>query len=194
MTLPIPEEAPKEFPRLIATSPNNHSQMAISNDRISLSTRYDSEYWNNWDMCRGYMDERVRLADEMVRLLGAKILFRGIVLRLCWEESEPVTLLEDKFLKCRGDYHDLALKLTKSTNDDIYKNIMLSSVRGYPNAPFDDRLPGTFIGIEAMIDVNTRLASNYRRQSSLGALDLLMQLNTIVSLDILSLIKEGIWR
>ena len=56
--MPIPNEAPPEFPRITATSKNGHSQLMVSGNNVQVTTMFDSHFWKillrvspTWKIC-----------------------------------------------------------------------------------------------------------------------------------------------
>ena len=67
--MPIPNEAPPEFPRITATSKNGHSQLMVSGNNVQVTTMFDSHFWKDLTSCFSYME------DMRDKILASLILF-----------------------------------------------------------------------------------------------------------------------
>lgn len=79
--LPIPDAAPDEFPRIMASGRQGYSMLYISKVHLSYQTTYDREYSQDWERCRKYLSEQIRPLSERMSGYLQEIHYQGLAMR-----------------------------------------------------------------------------------------------------------------
>ena len=98
--VPIPEEAPHEIPRITTVSKGGYSSINISQSNFTFVTKYDNNFNENWQLCLGYLRERVhRVLPVLIDNVG-EIYFSGLTTKILIEDiDDPISLLNERFIR-----------------------------------------------------------------------------------------------
>jgi hypothetical protein len=171
-TIPIPDDAPAEIPRIQARSHHGHSELNVSLDRISFLSRFDEQFNNNWNRCETYLNQRAIPITSMVQeLVDDKFLYSGLTTEVAFEGGlDPIQHFKNKFFKTnsKSDPYDMSFKLTYVVDEKFYINISLQNQRIYTGQNSEVVLPAYLeqigTGIVVLIDVNDRHGFNFIKE------------------------------
>lgn len=174
--MPIPNEAPPEIPRILASSKNGHSQLMISGNNVQVTTNFDSRFWYDIDACFKYMENMRNKILESLAHLGLEqqghpsFYYSGLTMNVEYSQEDgildPVEFIANKFLKSSipATKRDLAFRTTITIEDTYFVNIEVSNNRILEGMPV---LPGSLYGTKEVshtlavtVDINDRLAFN----------------------------------
>jgi hypothetical protein len=170
--IPVPDEAPVEIPRIVATSKHGFSQLSIGLNNAGLTTQYNENFSSNWSACRDYLEGKI---ENYLSVLGeicdGNLLYSGLVIQLELPfENDPVEVLTDRFLKIETNQElfDVETKLTFVLDNTFYVNITLSNYRNYegvgiPDLPVPAYMNLNGRGIRVLIDINDKYGFNFQR-------------------------------
>jgi hypothetical protein len=166
--IPIPNEAPPEFPRMTATSNHGYTNLNISINSTQIITNYDSNFSNDWAKCESYILDRAnRIYDLLSPFFANRILFCGLTTDLLIEVSNKnaVDKIKGSLFRLESDKpYDLLGKVTFVKDEKYYLNYLIQNQR-FPNPIGIVGIPLKMLEtdnfIELNIDVNDRYAFNY---------------------------------
>jgi hypothetical protein len=165
--VPLPNEAPMEFPRISATSHHGFSTLNISLNNFQLITNFSNDYSADWKKCKEYVENHVyKLIDIVQPIFRQKPYYCGFTVNLLREmDGDAVETLKKNFVSpnVNGRIYDYFNRFT-FLKDKFYINIQLQNQRIQPNQVL---LPGMLkqneqknvIGI--VLDINDRYEFNY---------------------------------
>ncbi len=159
----IPEDAPFDIPRIVASSKNGHTQMTISLNNLQIQTNFDENYSSNWEQCCEYINKRVNslfpFMEEHILMEG--FLYSGFSATLIFEDiKNPSEHIFEHFFKFKTEnkLSDIGCKLTFLIEDTFYVNISLNNFKlmnsGTNKINFDKEVLGV------VVDVNDRYKYN----------------------------------
>lgn len=203
--LPIPDEAPDEFPRIRTQSHNFHTQLEIGLSKLQMITTYDTDYENDWDKCRDYIIERSKVGIQILNdLVEGNYLFAGLSINLFINKDKDIPVVEQllkKYISIQSNQSifDLQFKFTFVYEDKYYINIEMNNARIFSGGAPVDRMVPAYLkedgeGINICIDINDRYAYNYIKSyySSSAEIDNIFNIaNDIIKNKINILIEEG---
>ncbi|MED1202570.1 hypothetical protein [Heyndrickxia acidicola] len=171
-TIPVPDQAPAEIPRIHANSHHGHSELNVSLDRLSFVTNYD-ERFSEWKQHHTYLSERIFPMTSIIKdLVNNQFLYSGLTTDILVEEvaEEPIKHIFNKFLnfQTNSNPYDCNLKLTYVLKDKYYLNLTISNIRWYsgsgnPELALPAYLEEAGRGIILNLDINDRYAYNYKK-------------------------------
>lgn len=168
--LPIPDNAPDELPRIICQSKNGHSQMTLTKNSISLSTKFDGNFLQNWNLCRTYLKCKIdEIINPFAKISNGNLTLKniGLVTQILLDQqtSDTTKELVDRFAKIRStdNAYDFSQKLTYVKESKYFINLNINNVRlidglSTEKAGFAKKYIDNKIGV--IIDVNDRYAFN----------------------------------
>lgn len=168
--IPVPDDAPVEIPRIIATSKHGHSQLSISLNNAGLTTQYNENFESNWAACRDYLEGKInKYISVLSQLCEDRFLYSGLIIQLELPlQNDPVKLLVDKFIKIQTNQKlfDVETKLTFVLDETFYLNITLSNFRNYegvgiPELPIPAYLKFNSSGVRVLLDINDKYGFNF---------------------------------
>lgn len=206
--LPIPDDAPLEIPRIIIKSLNEHAQLNISPIATTLAVKYDNGFENNWQMCSGYLNERiVSIFDLLDRITNQNYKYIGLVSTILFDDvtkngAQVITrnLLNTEKIK---DLYDVNIKYTFAEDENTFVNIMLQNARIYNSTATGEHSGElspenqVYESIGAIIDINDRKGYNENKQykSDRNKLQgLIDYMDEIVTFKLELLLKKGEYR
>ena len=163
--LPIPDDAPKEIPRVLMTTRNGHTNIQISPQSITMTTNYDGDFVGDWDKCLHYLREKLDRVLSIVKNIsdGNGYFFSGLSTSLYVEnEKNPLNILKDKLIKLKTneDFYDINCKLTLA-KDDYYINISYMNARQLEVNPTTMKpIRVVNSALQIVLDVNDRYGFN----------------------------------
>ncbi len=202
--LPIPDDAPLEIPRILATTKQEHSQLNIAPKSLSFLTQYTDDYVSEWNLCEKYINTRVGDIFSLTSsFTGGVYNYIGVVTNLIWDDvdTDAHDFLYKNLFKCdrRDNLDDLEVKYTYIEEEKYYVNITLRSARVFDNLNLDeagiyedDKLIKHTISIT--VDVNDRYSYNRTKgyTSSRDRFDEIMRIvSTIINDKVRRLVECG---
>jgi hypothetical protein len=199
--VPLPNEAPVEFPRISATSRHGFSTLNISLNNFQLVTNFSNDYSVDWKKCKEYVENHVyKLIDIVQPIFRQKPYYCGFTVNLLQKmDGDAVEALKKNFVSpnVNGQIYDYFNRFT-FLRDKFYINIQLQNQRIQPNQML---LPGmlkqdeqkNIIGIA--LDINDRYGFNYNPgyTTSLGNIRSILDLtDDIVRNKLEKFVKEGV--
>ncbi len=160
MILPIPEDAPKEIPRLIIPSEDGF-KIEISDERISIFFQNFEDDMKEIDACKNDLIEKI---DAINKKLSINISWIGLILRTINENDSA----NDNIKKVVTAEGQKVFDLSDGDKDILiryhdFHNIKIKDIdyRGHLNVEFgsnirDVRTGGEQVGNSFMLDINTR--------------------------------------
>jgi len=190
--LPIPDDAPRDIPRIIMQSEHGYSQITISPEVISFIVTYDEAFSSDWNKCEKYLIEKKEIIEKFLVASGInKIKYCGVYTTYQYEnitpESNATSVIQESLLNSiaiQDVIYDINCRMTYTINDTYYVNISYENVRLYPEDT--DLYSAGFLNEETLnalavtVDVNDRFAFNNKQQyeSSTDVLEKLICLNS----------------
>lgn len=170
----LPDEAPKEMPRILANTLHGHSSLSISCLSAQIMTKFDGDYTNNFELCSSYIFERAnKLLEVIGRYTSNKYYFFGISTQINLEKANPVQLMCSQYVKANtfGDSqpYDAALKMTFVEEEIYYINMEIGNERRYNGIAANNNV--SLYGLNEVgneliltLDINNRYALNNRAE------------------------------
>ena len=174
--IPIPNEAPPEFPRITATSKNGHSQLMVSGNNVQVTTMFDSHFWNDLASWFSYMEDMRDKILASLSLFGLErenmpaFYYSGLNMQTEFSSEDgiddPVSFIVGHFFKgnISPDIKDIAFRTTLTVDDTYFINVEISNHRYLEGTQI---VPGSLYGtketshtLAVSIDINDRLAFN----------------------------------
>ena len=174
--MPIPNEAPPEFPRITATSKNGHSQLMVSGNNVQVTTMFDSHFWKDLTSCFSYMEDMRDKILASLSLFGLEhekeltFYYSGLNMQIEFSGDDgiddPVSFIAGRFFKgsISQSIKDIAFRTTLTVDDTYFINVEISNHRFLEGAQI---VPGSLYGMKETshtltvnIDINDRLAFN----------------------------------
>ncbi len=125
--LPIPDNFAAEAPRVILTSKNGHSSVAISLISVDLNVNFDGNFVNAFDKTREYVTNRAQMLVDLLSKLGVKgYCYCGVIYNFTIDAKEPPVEYMGKLLGGfgkvdGGDIYDALWRKTV-TRGDLFIN------------------------------------------------------------------------
>lgn len=203
--LPIPEQVQDEVPRIIVQTKNGHSMLNIALSVCSFSTNYNGEYPEDWNKCKGYLEERCSSIYNIIeKMTEGNNTFVGLITNIEIEDCDKdgLAVLKESLFNASasklGNLYDLSCKLTYVHKERYYINITLENFREF----FVERYENgkTCIKgqkkhtIAASIDINDRFAANHDCEyvSGKDAFDEILEITSnIINSKLSCLVKKG---
>ena len=148
LSMPIPENAPPEIPRIVLATPNNDQQVQVSLNRVTLLRSYAKK--NTFEDAMAFLDTYWKpIATELLEQ-GKGIERIGFIIRMFAKVEEPLATLSRKFLLLDfGELQDFGVRFNVRRNEGNYE---INNLHQYDNGvDTDDSIPGIII----LRDVNT---------------------------------------
>lgn len=204
-TLPIPDEAPLEIPRIIIKTSHEHAQLNISPIAATFEVQYDSGFEENWNFCSKYIKERMDVVFQLLDLLTNKCYkYIGMVSNVFYNEvtqgaTEKIAqvLLNAKKI---NNIYDINIKYTFVEDGNIFVNIMLQNARIFNNGAYIDSA-GSFCeseqvseSIGVVVDINDRYGFNNNKDyksDSQKLQKLISSMTNIIDNKLSNLIEKG---
>lgn len=174
LILPISDDSQPETPRIIFSSKNGYSRIAVTQVSIALDVQYSYEY--QIDILKGkkYVLERVPVLFRLVGNLGVRVNFCGfttlVSLQSKYSDRELVEHLSKTLItEMRDDLFDMELKTTSLDDERFYSNITTSNYRIWEMSAVpqvDTRVhsdEASERGVQIIGDYNDRYAYNHKR-------------------------------
>lgn len=168
--LPLPEEAPVEFPRISAISKNGHTNLNFTLQSAQMTVNFDEKFWHDIDACIGYVRERRDLLlKSLSPIVGDRFLFSGLSTLAEFDEIvSPEIFINDSFLKIRTSQplQDAAIRLTNVVENCYYVNVEIFNRREFSGTRRDSFIvPSveTYNKLVISFDVNDKYAFNYKQ-------------------------------
>ena len=138
--LPVPDDAPLDYPRIIIISKGGHSQLTLTSTTATLLTNFDGGYERNWSKGRDYILDKMTSVTKFLYDMGVDaFLYVGFVTTLLMDEIEekPEAYLHERLLKSEnsegmGNLEDIVLKYTFVKEDKYYVNMQVQNARIFP--------------------------------------------------------------
>jgi len=156
LLLPIPEDAPPEFPRLIFRNESGNVSFNLSLSRADFSMQYkaDGPAFSDQEVFEQYVSSLISVIGPMVESYNTAFKRIGFVLDLFSRlQKSSNILIKDTFLK--GDYSDNAYQMELNTlhqltlvNFQVNRWLRLKSLRSKSD-PSDD------LAVQVLLDINT---------------------------------------
>jgi hypothetical protein len=170
----VPDDAPEEIPRIQASSNMGHSQLVISQSNLSLSTKFDNGWENDWNQCKSYFQDNIELSYKSLNAIDNKVInFCGIVANIFIEfenSKKVIDFLNSLFVKNVSDTDliDLNLKFTYKRDDKYYINYSFLNDTKYASDGKTIKMIPAYLrkvksGLMVNIDVNDRFSFNFNQ-------------------------------
>jgi hypothetical protein len=133
-TIPVPDNAPAEIPRISTTTHHGHSTLNISLNNAQLITSFDGDFNNDAKKALLYMEERVyKIANILGAYTNNVFLFSGLTTEIIVESADPVQQIIGTLFKTipKNKFHEINVKTTQIIRDKYYANIAISNERSY---------------------------------------------------------------
>lgn len=204
-TLPIPDDAPSEIPRIIIKTLNEHAQLNISPIAATFEVNYNAGFEKDWNSCSEYISKRMEKVFEFLNILtDNKYEYIGLVTRVIYDEidsncTEKIveTLLNAKKI---NKIHDIDIKYTFVEEDSMFVNIMLQNARLFK----EDSIPNCAgklnaknqiaESVGAIVDINDRYGFNNNvdyHSNSCMLVKLMNFMDNIINNKLINLIEKG---
>ena len=182
--IPVPDDAPFEFPRITANSTNGHSTLILSAMNAQIQVAYDGEYSENYSKCLAYSKEKaLELFDSLKKIVKTQIQFSGITVQVDFPEIAEADLAEyisSRYMKISSelDLDDAAVKLVYKINSRYYLNLEIKKdllfVGGLQQGALPDAtdLENAQPILSLALDVNDRYAFNHDRSHECSSEDI----------------------
>ena len=154
--LPIPEDAPPEFPRLIFRNESGNVSLSLSLNRADFGVRYEADgpAFSDQEIFEQYVSSLIAVIGPIAASYNASFKRIGFVLDLFSRlQKSSNILIKDTFLK--GDYFDNAYQIELNTlhrltlvNFQANRWLRLKSLRSKSD-PSDD------LAVQVLLDINT---------------------------------------
>ncbi len=202
-TLPIPEEAQPDIPRIIAMSSSGHSQLVASKEAISLTTHYDNQYNANWLICQEDLNSKIDVIFQALEKMGGvKYKFSGLITSIIWDEVDGDVLkyISEKLIKVtsKQPLYDVNCKLTYIIDKQYFVNITVGNARISDNINYSNAFAGQFKKdgnntIMIVLEVNDRYAFNVTDNyySSREKINEILNITQKVIGELKTLVEEG---
>ena len=189
--LPIPDDAPREIPRIMLQSEHGYSQITISPEVISFIVTFDEAFSSDWVKCEEYLKEKKGIIEDFLVAAGIKkIKYCGVFTSYQYEnispESNATSVIQESLLKdvaIKDKIFDINCRMTFTIDETYYVNISYENARLYQEDT--DLYSAGFLNeelsnaIAVTVDVNDRYAFNNRQEyeSNTSVLEKLIGLN-----------------
>lgn len=173
---PVPNEAPLEFPRIVAQAESGNSNLFVSGYSAQIQSQYDTQYdatlKKDTTQCLNHSKANATaLYEALAGLLPFRFSFMGAEVKLCVPSEEcggdPASFIHNSYLKTSSDLTlaDARAKVVYAIDNEYYLNIEVEKQE------LGDGLPpfqvGPFVAVEkkenvlaVSVDFNNRLAFN----------------------------------
>ncbi len=167
--LPIPENAPVEYPRILAKTNGEHSTLIITKASVQIQTSFDNDYPNDFEKCTEYMlTKQNELYEIACCLSNFDCFFSGVTMKLDFDEwDNPVEQIYSKLFNTSNlKPYDLQTRAAYVIEDTYYINLDITNARHYTDVAqtyMPKLCSAKEVGssIEVQIDVNDRYAYSY---------------------------------
>lgn len=170
--IPVPEDAPLDFPRITASSPNGHSTLFVSGQNAQIQSVFDDAYKSEVGTCLSYSKNRaLSFYDAFGSFASFDFFFSGLTVQVDFPnigDADPAGFIRDTFINIKGDFQldDAAIRLVFVLRDRFYFNIEIkrdllfqeaTSLQMNPWSPDLSKAQEVFT---VVMDVNDRYAFN----------------------------------
>lgn len=174
--LSVPTDAPPEFPRIISATNNGHSQLAICENNVRLSTGYDGEYARDISISLDYTTKKVQQIIDAMPLIenvpegNQKFYYSGLTMDFLYGKEDgidnPVAFINEHHLKdiISLPIDEMQYRLALVLENRYYVNFIMQNRKVFIGHP-DER--GSFAGLQKAddqlqmsLDINDRYAFN----------------------------------
>ncbi|MBR5964679.1 MAG: hypothetical protein IK015_00980 [Treponema sp.] len=138
-SLNTPKGAPVEIPRFVLFSHHKFSTVVITSNMIQLSTRFDSNFSEDWiGRCKPYLEKKVNLIFNFFKALNINPKYCGLTVNsLLTVDDSSVVKIENLFLKKKFisnlNLYDVLIKQSFEFEDKYFINLQIQNQRYQQN-------------------------------------------------------------
>ncbi len=203
--LPIPDDAPLEYPRIMATTHNEHGQLSISPTGTTFRVVYNNGFEQDWGKCSDYLKKRMYSVFSLLNSFTEDTYeYIGLVSTILFDDikNNGTRIIAKNLLKSQNinDLYDIDVKFTFVKNEKIFTNITLQNARifkqGVNISKAGDMSSKNQIeeSVGVILDINDRYCFNNdpNYQSNSRVLDELIEcMDDVINNKLEPLVKKG---
>jgi len=162
-TVAIPDELDPNIPRFESESIHGFSRLAVSQNRINLSTNYDEKFKSSIEKVEEYLIQKIELLSTLTKIDNIEFIAYVIELGVIFDESQINSFikLNTGVFAVSEECRDFSLLYSKQFNEDFYLNVKCSKFNEQEmtlNLETQSLRPTGNIkyGISVVLDINTR--------------------------------------
>lgn len=167
----IPDNAPVDYPRVIAKTNGGHSTLLITKSSAQIQTTFDNGYTKDFSRCVEYMiAKRDELFATACFLSGNGCYFSGVTMMLEFDEWEKTEeQIYSKIFNGKNKVpYDVQAKITHVVEDTYYINLEIQNARHYVGSellhlPRLCELQNLGTNVAVQIDINDRYAYSFSK-------------------------------